>query len=183
MNTGPVNMPPDDPTGPTPIEELVAYLDGELDDQRTEAVEAQIGLNPSVRQEAEALRRTWDLLDYLPRPQPRADFTNRTLSRLDLAELSRSAPRRPAPRPRARRWLVGAGVAAALVLAGLAGYTGRALLVPAKPAAPSLTADEEAQLLADLRVIDRLHEYQQVEDIEYLRGLADPDRFGDEGGR
>src|SRR5207248_135059 len=78
--------------GGPPLEELVAYLDGELGEQETETVEAQISLNPAVRREAEALRKTWDLLDYLPRPQPATDFTNRTLSRLDLAALARPAP-------------------------------------------------------------------------------------------
>jgi anti-sigma factor RsiW len=180
MNTEPLNpQPADDP----PLDELVAYLDGELDELQTEAVEARISLNPSVRREAESLRKTWDLLDYLPRPQTSGDFTNRTLSRLDLAELSRSAPRRVP----GRRWLgtvlIVAASVAALVLAGLAGYAGRALLVPAKPAAPPVTPDEEAQLLADLRVIDNLREYQQVEEIGYLRGLAEPDLFGDGEGR
>ena len=59
-------------------DELVAYLDGELDEQAARDVEARLGRDPRAKAEAEALRRTWNLLDYLPRPEPSGDFTHRT---------------------------------------------------------------------------------------------------------
>src|SRR6516165_2932506 len=63
--------------------ELVAFLDGELDAPGNEAVEAKISLDSTVRAEADALKRAWDLLDYLPRPEPTANFTERTVSRIE----------------------------------------------------------------------------------------------------
>jgi anti-sigma factor RsiW len=180
MTTGPTNPTPDGP----PHDELVAYLDGELDDHRTEAVEAQISINPAIRREAEVLRKTWDLLDYLPRPQASTDFTSRTVSRLSVAALSRSAP--TAPLSRHNRWrsvLRWAAAAALVALAGAAGYATHAWLSPARPVAPLPALEDDPQLLSDLRVIDNLPRYQQVEDIEYLRRLAEPEFFGDEGGR
>src|SRR5690349_7189114 len=93
--------------------ELVAYLDGELSGEAARAMEAKLSLNPAARAEADALRRTWELLDYLPRPQPSPHFTHRTLDRL--------APVRIGDRRRRSRYL-GLGWAAALLLSGWAGY-------------------------------------------------------------
>ena len=38
---------------------LVAYLDGELDDDAARALEAKLSLDPDARAEAETLRKTW----------------------------------------------------------------------------------------------------------------------------
>src|SRR5205823_3534064 len=61
---------------------LVAFLDGELDERTAHALETKLNTDPQARAEAEALRRTWGLLDYLPRPEPSPSFTHRTLERL-----------------------------------------------------------------------------------------------------
>src|SRR5437763_10480257 len=105
-------------------ENLVAYLDGELDEATAQALESKLSLDPQARAEADALRRTWELLDYLPKPEPSTDFTNKTLSRLSVQSLStKSVPvtgpfhRRPRP-----PWLMPLGWAAAVLLAIGAGY-------------------------------------------------------------
>src|SRR5689334_9452270 len=108
--------------------DLVAYLDGELTGESARALEAKLNLNPAARAEAEALRRTWDLLDYLPSPQPSASFTHRTLERL--------TPVRTGETRRRRRWrvrLLGAGWAAALLLSGWAGFAAYNWFVPNEP--------------------------------------------------
>src|SRR5262245_2450641 len=102
-------------TTPSPMNEeerndLVAYLDGEVDElgeDRARAIETRINLDPTVRAEAETLKRTWDLLDYLPRPEASANFTGRTLDRLSVRETQNALRPR-----RSRRWLLGAGWAA-----------------------------------------------------------------------
>src|SRR4051794_11131681 len=101
--------------------ELVAYLDGELDEQTARSVEALLGRDARARAEAEALRRTWNLLDYLPRPEPSGDFTNRTMERLAV---SRPAAGHWPLRGRWRPWSVGVGWAAAVLLTGSLGYAG-----------------------------------------------------------
>src|SRR4051812_30678918 len=63
--------------------DLVAYLDGELTGEAARALEAKITLDPQARAEAETLKRTWELLDFLPKPEPSASFTHRTLSRIN----------------------------------------------------------------------------------------------------
>src|SRR5262249_5015809 len=96
-------------------EDLVAYLDGELDEEASRALEAKLSLDLAVRVEADQLRRTWELLDYLPRAEPSPSFTHRTLDRVSALR-----PAKPSSVPGARRrpWLVGLGWAAAVLLAG-----------------------------------------------------------------
>lgn len=147
--------------------DLVAYLDGELDDEAARALEAKLSLNPAARAEADALRRTWDLLDFLPRSQPSPSFTNRTLDCL--------SPVRADERGRRLRWrtrCLGLGWAAALLLAGWAGHAGFNWLVPCEPG--------ERELLQDLRIIENKHLYDHVEDLDFWQALDTPELFGEE---
>ena len=47
-------------------EDLVAYLDGELDEQASQDIEQTLAQSPAARREVEALARTWKLLRVLP---------------------------------------------------------------------------------------------------------------------
>lgn len=161
------------PTNPFSEQEkadLVAFLDGELTGAAARALETRLSLDPAARAEAESLKRTWDLLDFLPKPEPSPSFTNRTLEKL--------APIRPAPRPAAARrtwrpWLVGAGWAAAVLVAAAGGY-GLVAWTGARP------ADPDKDLVRDLRVIENKRYYDRVDDLEFLKQLDQPDLFGDE---
>jgi anti-sigma factor RsiW len=143
--------------------DLVAYLDGELDSASARALEAKLSLNPAARAEADALRRTWELLDFLPRSQPSASFTHRTLERL--------SPVQAGERRWRKRCLI-LGWAAALLLAGWAGHAGYNWLVPPQPG--------ERELLQDLRIIENKHLYERIEDLDFWRSLDTPELFGDE---
>jgi hypothetical protein len=110
------------------------------------------------------------LLDYLPRPEPSASFTHRTLSRLAPAVAVRPRPTRW---QRWRRPVLGAGWAAALALAAVGGYAGYQRLAP--PREPG-----EQELVRDLRIIENKRYYDGVEDIDFLRALDQPDLFGDD---
>ena len=158
---------------PSPLDDkdradLIAFLDGELEGEAARAVEARISRDPAVRSEAESLKRTWDLLDYLPRPDPSPNFTHRTLDRLST-HATRAALRPPRRIP---RWLSGAAWAAALVLVGLVGYLAAVAMTPPKPA--------PKDMVRDLRLIENLRAYEDVEMLEFLRELDRPDLFGDE---
>jgi anti-sigma factor RsiW len=154
-------------------ENLVAYLDGELDEESTQALEAKLNLDAEARAEAEAMKRTWGLLHYLPRPEPAADFTHRTLEKLALKKPIETGLM---PRVTSRGWL-GAGWAAAILLAAGLGWWGAGLLTK-----PSPVSSEDEQLVRHLRVIQKLPLYEQVDDIEFLRALDHPDLFGEEAG-
>ncbi len=62
--------------------DLVAYLDGELEGEAARSLEQKLALDPMARAEADTLKRTWDLLDFLPKKEPSPNFTHQTLSRL-----------------------------------------------------------------------------------------------------
>lgn len=136
--------------------DLVAYLDGELQGEAARAVEAKLSLNPAARAEADSLRRTWGLLDFLPSPQPSLRFTHRTLERLSPLRLDEQRRRQ-----RWRRRFLGLGWAAALLLAGWAGFAAYSWSLPRQPS-------EHQQASA------------RIEDLDFWRGIAAQDLFGDE---
>jgi hypothetical protein len=164
MKPSPLNGPERD--------DLVAYLDGELSEERSRAIEARLNVDPAARAEAEALRRTWDLLDYLPRPEPSSSFTHRTLERLAPVTGRQPAVGRW---PMWKRGLFGAGWAAALVVAAVGGSTAFFLAVPPAPRPPG-----EAELVRDLMLIENKRLYDVVEDVDYLRDLDQVDLFAEE---
>ena len=63
-------------------EELVAYLDGELDPREAATMATRIGLDPKLRAKADALQRAWDILDVLPKPQPSPTFVAHTVTQI-----------------------------------------------------------------------------------------------------
>lgn len=147
--------------------DLVAYLDGELTGEAARALEAKLSLNPAARAEADALRRTWELLDFLPRPQPSLRFTHHTLERLSPIQFDEHQRRR-----RWRMCCLGLGWVAAMLLAGWTGYAGYNWLAPREPG--------ERQLLEDLRIIENKRLYDRIEDLDFWRALDAPGLFGDE---
>ncbi len=151
--------------------DLVAYLDGELRGPPARDIEARLNRDPRVRAEAEALKRSYDLLDYLPRPAPSASFTERTMTRASMLQIP------PARDPRrGRPWVLGFGWAAALVLAGMVGYAS----VPVSPKLVPTAPDVDPLLARDLQVIERLRPYQRAGDITFLHELDRPELFGDD---
>ena len=146
---------------------LVAYLDGELDEESVRQVEARISQDPAVRAEVESMKRTWELLDYLPRVEPSPTFTARTVSMVTGEQRAALLARQ-----RRRRWLYGTGWAAAVLIAALAGYAGVTYLTPREP------TDEE--LARDLRVVENRRLYEQVDSLDFLKRLDQPDLFGDD---
>jgi anti-sigma factor RsiW len=157
---------------------LVAYLDGELDAESSRALEAKLNLDPQARAEAETLRRTWELLDYLPRPEPSPSFTNRTLEKLVVQHVTGAQP--AARRRRWPVWLFGVGWAAALLVAA-AGGLGAAHLLWSRDAG---TAHEPAEIqdlmVRNPRVVEHKRVFEHVDDFDFLRKLDDPELFGDE---
>ena len=154
---------------------LTAYLDGELDEAASQALEAKLSQDPTARAEADALRQAWGLLDYLPKPEPSTSFTHRTLERLSL-EMRPSTGTMPARR---RPWLVGAGWAAAVMAAVGVGVGAGYLL--GRQGHDGSPAQDEA-MVHHLRVAEKWRYYEAVEDLEFLRGLDHPDLFGEEAG-
>lgn len=159
--------------------DLVAYLDGELDAEASQAIEAKLARDPRLRSELDVLRRTWNLLDFLPKPEPSPNFANRTLERLapaitapQVLPMSRKSRTRGLP-----RWAFGTGWAAAALLAVAGGYLTLNFGFRALPVKPEPT---EQDLVRDLRVIENKRIYELVDDMDFLRDLDNPDLFGEE---
>jgi anti-sigma factor RsiW len=159
--------------------DLVAYLDGELDENSARALEARLANDPHARAEAEGLRRTWEMLDYLPRAEASTSFTHRTLERLAVQTSSRSLTR---PARRLPWWLLAAGWAAALLLAAGGGLTAANLLWPRQPAAvvDDSAAEVDAQIAQNPRLLENRRLYENADDLEFLLELEGLDLFGDD---
>jgi anti-sigma factor RsiW len=161
-------------------ENLVAYLDGELDTKTARALETKLNLSPYARREADGLRRVWELLDYLPKSNPSPAFTSKTLQRV-----SGFGP--ASPRSSSRTWqplVYGVGWAAVVLLAGAAGFATVGFFARHAPirtsAANGESVDLDKLLVRDLRVIENQRLYEHAEDINFVRELSDPDLFGDD---
>jgi anti-sigma factor RsiW len=147
--------------------DLVAYLDGELHGAAAQAIEARLSLDPEARAEAESLRRAWDMLDFLPRPEASPNFTERTMSRILPVPLD--SLRRPQ-----RRWGLPVAWAAAVIVAFLGGWAVYEWLIPHEPG--------ERELVQDLRIIENFRLYEQADDIDFVRQLDQSELFRDEVG-
>ncbi len=179
--------------------ELVAYLDGEQDQQASERTGGKISLDPTIRAEADALKKTWDLLDYLPRPEPSPNFTERTLSHVepvapsaaiavsptrsgtaierDRASSDAAAIQR-APRRLKRKMAVAAGWLLAIGAAGVSGYFIRAFIVDYRQDMDR--QEKDAKMFSQGGLLQNLHYYRHIDDLKFLMELDDPELFGDE---
>lgn len=139
---------------------LVAYLDGELDAVATQTIERVIARNDVAHHEAESLSRTWQLLDHLPRPKASQQFTERTISSLRVAEVRAPVLTNVWSR-RLRGGLIAFVVLGGLMVAGLIGFLATNRWIP----------NDSQKLLDDLPVVENLEAYSDVEEIRFLREL------------
>ncbi|MBL8799502.1 MAG: hypothetical protein JNM56_36810 [Planctomycetia bacterium] len=169
-------MPEPEPLNDDERAELIAYLDGEMEHTDAEAVERKLNADPRIRAEADALRRTFNLLEFLPKAEPSPNFTNQTLDRVHAGGKSKSFRLKSAG---PRRWVQRTGWAAALLVAAALGYAGapwvyaRFWPVPPPPS-------ETEPLARDLHLLEHLGLYQQAVDVQFLNELDRPELFGDE---
>jgi anti-sigma factor RsiW len=164
--------------------DLISYLDGEMDEEMAQAFEARLGRDPQLRAEADAMKKTWELLDYLPRPEPSASFTHQTLERLAIRDTGRVGVN---GMPTQRwAWAAPVGWAAAMLMAMGGGLFAAHHLWPPAPA-PVIqaqpgpqTPDTETLIVRDLDVIQNKRLYDQAPDLDFVRAL--PGALGDDEG-
>ncbi len=157
--------PPDEFAADPVEEELVAYLDGELDAESARQLEERLARDTELRERLARLQATWDLLDSLPGVQADAVFTQTTMSMVAL-DTRRNTGRRSLY----RRLAWSAAAVAGLFLAALAGYR----------TIDYLASGPEQQLARDLPVIERVDLYLVADSVEFLRRLADERLFDQE---
>jgi hypothetical protein len=167
--TGPMTNPDPLPADDAPDEDLVAYLDGEADEETARDVERRVAVDPHTRTKVHALKKTYDLLDYLPKPDPSPDFATKTVTHLQ-ATPGTTTLSVPTTSPRGVAWPFLAVAAAMAVIVGLAvGFATRPGPPPDEPLTPDL-----------LPVLARLPYYAGVDDLAFLTKLDRPDLFGDD---
>jgi anti-sigma factor RsiW len=179
----PTPPPPDDEIPHDEVtEEIVAYLDGELDPTTAESIATRMTLDPHLRAQADALQRTWDILDILPRPEPSPSFATRTLTQV----LPSGSPLPPSPlaagpsstlvpvMPPAVPSQVGFWVGTAAILLGSfgLGFLGHSLLHPRE--------NEDKYIVEDGRLMRNMRLYRHIDDIDYLEKLNSSELFGEE---
>lgn len=146
---------------------LGAYIDGELTENESKAIVTKLSLSAAVRREVDLLKKMWEMLDYLPRPEVSFLFPQRTLSSVRALESKAGAANRGAGSwfDDARRLLICLAVAA-----GSAGL-GFALSRWAVP-------DPAARLVHVLSLAEHLEEYEQAGTFDFLEELAESREFG-----
>ncbi len=149
-------------------EELVSYLDGELDAEQSRRIEERAAVEPDARRMLEELDRTWHMLDALDAPVTSEDFTRTTLEMVALAaaeDVQKAKVEAPRRRLRARLWAV-----AGLIAATAAGFFVVASLIP----------DPNAQLLQDLPILENFDQYHEIDSFVFLRELTRARLFADD---
>jgi len=171
------NTPTNPEREPTPQEELVPYLDGELDNPGRERVEALLAEDPALR---EALKQHEAIAEALSAPQADAGpGANETLAHIHARIHARIHGRLQLSRTKITTMVLAA--AASLVLAVLIGarlFTGPQR--PANPADSQLATPVEnpvfqPEVLADLDVLEVFQEEGGEISLELVNLLLEED--------
>lgn len=149
-------------------EELVAYLDGELDAPAATRVERRLADDPVYRSRLARLQQAWDMLDTLGRTDADDNFTQSTVAMVALkAQGESTVAGQAARRRKSLGWI--AAIAAVLVAAAV-GY-----------AVKQHELDRpNRELVRDLPVIQRIDEYSNLESVEFLQQLQQEGLFAAE---
>lgn len=161
MTNEPANYPDD----PATDEQLVAYLDGELDPESTRDLEERLGKDEAVRQKLHQLERAWDALNALPETDVSPQFAHTTLEMIaQRAEKDQHGMTSRWFTPRVRRVLAGTAALAVAFALGLFVSTNHG-------------RGENEQVVNELPILDELDAFRRAGDIEYLRMIRAAELF------
>jgi len=134
-------------------EDLIAYLDGELEDAACRWIEKLLMTDPAIRRRLQELERTWELLEKLDEPVADDRLTRSTLEMVAV-EAAREV-QETSPLQGRRFW-----VRWLLVLGSLLAAAGLGVAV-----GWFLTDDPDRQLLEDLPLLENRDCYRQIDDF------------------
>jgi hypothetical protein len=150
---------------------LVAYIDRELNDAESRAIATKLTQSVTARRELEALEKTWELLDFLPRPQPSAGFTERTLSEVQL-QVDREG----------RLLNIADAAAVRLIRVAVLVFSSLATLALCYVATRWIWPDPTGRLERHLSLAEHLDEYLDVGSYDFLNKLDQSPEFNEEAG-
>jgi hypothetical protein len=141
-------------------EDLVAYLDGELEGDQSRAIDQALVNSPVARHEVEMLTRTWEMLDLLPQEKAPETFTQTTMHTISLEEKTEPTVNLDQYLPQIRFFLMALVWLVSVSLASWLGFT----------IANSWVENPTDQLVEDLPVIQNLELYESL-NIEGATGV------------
>lgn len=154
-------------------EELVAYLDGELDATGAARIERRLADDAAYRSRLAQLQRAWDMLDTLQRSEANDDFARSTVEMIAIKAVDDAKTgQMRVVRQRSLTW---AGISLAVLAAATAGY----FLIQWQLDRPN------RELVRDLPVIERIDEYRDADSVEFLQQMHQEGLFAaevDDGG-
>jgi anti-sigma-K factor RskA len=149
-------------------EELVAYLDGELDASGAARIERRLADDAAYRARLAQLQRAWDMLDTLQRSEANDDFARSTVEMIAIKAVDDAKTgQMRAVRQRSLAWV---SVALAVLIAATSGY----FFLQWRLDEPN------RELVRDLPVIERIDEYRDADSVEFLQQLHEEGLFAAE---
>ncbi|MBJ7303035.1 MAG: zf-HC2 domain-containing protein [Gemmataceae bacterium] len=147
-------------------EELYSsYLDGELTEEEAREFEAKLASSPEERANFQAMKKTWEMLDYLPKPDVTMAFTAKTMEKMRALSNPTIAIKEYSYGD--RRLLVAAVLLILFVGGfGIGSYSLRK------------TVSIEEEIIRNFGLYENKKIYEQIENIEFLKKLDAPDLFG-----
>ncbi|MBA61531.1 MAG: hypothetical protein CMJ76_04120 [Planctomycetaceae bacterium] len=154
-------------------QQLVAYLDGELDEETCRLVEHRLSDDPEYRLRLQQLQQAWDLLDELPHANRDEGFTRSTVEFVALSARQDLEETQQWSRSGKQKTLINrVAITIAVTIVGFFlgdWFFGR----------------EHRQLLNDVEVISEFDQYRLTEDIQFLKdleqsGVFDVEELSDE---
>src|SRR5215207_4761082 len=143
------------------LEEIVAYLDGELSPEESARVEQRMASDESYRRQLQSIERAWLALDQLPQEYVDDRFSRTTMEMAVKAAATEVQERTMAlPVVQRRRWL--STVLAACAAAALGFLVFRLAW-----------QGSDRVLLADLPVVDNVDVYTQFDSPVFIRSLQE----------
>ncbi len=164
-------------------EELVAYLDGELEPAEANKIEQAIAADPQLQRKVDSMSNAYDLLETLVPPRASQEFTQRTLQTLHVAnshaeaegqgggESAVDVTKLVGTSPPQVSTAMLSGWAAAIVVSSAVGFLITNQWLRPKP----------RDLAADLPLLERLPVIQDAQNVEFVEALMER-RFHEQPG-
>ena len=142
-------------------DQLVAYLDGECDEETALSIDQLLASNEVARKEVDRLSKAYELLDHLPRPAASTDFSNATMKSVEALvpvdrDVKADVSRQLAP------WIPALKTMAVSFVCTLAGLFAGKLAF----------ADTSDEMLRELAAIERVEEFRSVGDRDFVDWIS-----------
>ena len=149
-------------------EEIVAYLDGELDSVAEAQVVRKLSEDAAFRARLSQLQHAWDLLDNLRGSEADDEFAASTVAMVAVhAEQESKSQQMRVVRQRGVTWLA---IAAVILLSMSAGYY----------ISHRRVTRNDRNLVRDLPVIEHVDEYRNIDNLDFLKALERENLFAAE---